>query len=337
MDISISKTELEEGLFKKLKILNETSWENRANREKVTDWLNNFNDPNEKLHALYLLSQFMYFNSMQMRNLLKSLYRDLFKYHIIYKIRKDNGDTIDPEFIEERYNEQLIDTKFLGVGNPSESGVHLLYFFRQENKLSKRLFINVHEIFNRTDPTRIEFQYPNVKNYVFIDDFCGSGDQAKSYSSEIVEEIKKINPTVNVYYLMLFATRRGKEVVINETKFDKVEAVFELNDTFKCFDINSRYFVHAPNEINFDFTVNFVGGYGVNLMKSIIKKEFPRLSEQEVEDLAKRYKLGYKDSQLLIGFHHNTPDNSLPIIWYDEEEISWNPIFRRYNKKYGLT
>ena len=29
--------------------------------------------------------------------------------------------------------------------------------------------------------------------------------------------------------------------------------------------------------------------------------------------------LGYRDSQLLIGFQHNTPDNTLPIIWYDEQ------------------
>jgi hypothetical protein len=337
MDTSISKTDLENVLFKKLKILNETTWENRANREKISDWLNNYKDTNEKLNALYLLAQFMYFNSMQMRNLLKSLYRDLFKYQIIDKIRKDNGDTIDLDLIEERYSEQLNDTKFLGVGNPSESGVHLLYFFRQENKLSKRLFINVHEIFKRTNTGKIEFQYPDVKNYVFIDDFCGSGDQAKFYSSEIVEEIKKINPAINVSYLMLFATKKGKDIVLHETKFDKVEAVFELNDTFKCFDSSSRYFIHSPKEINFDFTLKFVGEYGEKLMKSIIKKENPRLEDNELENLAKLNKLGFKDGQLLIGFHHNTPDNSLPIFWYDEEDLPWNPIFRRYNKKYGLT
>jgi hypothetical protein len=337
MDTSISKTDLEDALFKKLKILNETTWENRANREKVSDWLNNYKDDNEKLHALYLLSQFMYFNSMQMRNLLKSLYRDLFKYKIIDKIRRENGDTVDLNFIEVTYNDQLNDTKFLGVGNPSESGVHLLYFFRQENNLSKRLFINAHEIFKNNGNGKLEFQYPDVKNYVFIDDFCGSGDQAKRYSSEIVEVIKKMNSKVSVSYLMLFATKKGKDAVFNETKFDMVEAVFELNDTFKCFDPSSRYFIHTPKEINFDFISNFVGEYGEKLMKSIIKKELPRLEEGKIDELAKKNKLGFKNGQLLIGFHHNTPDNSLPIFWYDEEDLPWNPIFRRYNKKYGLS
>ena len=38
---------------------------------------------------------------------------------------------------------------------------------------------------------------------------------------------------------------------------------------------------------------------------------------------------GYKDSQLLLGFTHNTPDNTLPIIWKEE---NWIPIFKRYSK-----
>jgi len=45
------------------------------------------------------------------------------------------------------------------------------------------------------------------------------------------------------------------------------------------------------------------------------------------------HSLGFDDSQLLIGFHHNTPDNTLPIIWFDEPgQASWKPIFRRYPK-----
>lgn len=32
--------------------------------------------------------------------------------------------------------------------------------------------------------------------------------------------------------------------------------------------------------------------------------------------------------------HHNTPDNTLPIIWFDEDKSMWTPIFRRYNKNY---
>jgi hypothetical protein len=268
-----------------------------------------------------------------MRVLLKSLYRDLFKYSIIAKIRRDNSDTTDLDYIEKKYAEELLDTKFIGVGNPSESGVHLLYYFRQENNLSKQLFINVHDIFVQTK-TGYDFQYPEVKYYVFIDDFCGSGDQAKSYSKLIVELIKSMNKNIKVFYLMLFTTKEGKNNVINETLFDKVDAVFELNNSFKCFDKDSRYFNNCPKEIDINFAKDFIGVCGEKLMKSILKKDFPRKDAKEIDELSRQYKYGYKDGQLLIGFHHNTPDNSIPIFWYDEEEIAWYPIFRRYNKIY---
>jgi len=44
--------------------------------------------------------------------------------------------------------------------------------------------------------------------------------------------------------------------------------------------------------------------------------------------------LGYDDSQSLIVFPHNTPNNTLPIIWAgnkNEKEIGvpWNPIWER--------
>ena len=33
-----------------------------------------------------------------------------------------------------------------------------------------------------------------------------------------------------------------------------------------------------------------------------------------------------------MGTYYNTPNNTLPIFWSDEN--SWQPIFQRYNKKY---
>ena len=44
------------------------------------------------------------------------------------------------------------------------------------------------------------------------------------------------------------------------------------------------------------------------------------------------YSLGYNDGQLAFGFFYNTPDNSLPIFWAENND--WYPIIKRYDKIY---
>ena len=118
-----------------------TIWRDRRSNRIYEEWLSNFKDASteekEKLHALFLLSKFMYFGNIELRELLKCVFRDLFKYPIVAEIRQNNGNSKDVVLIDKMFKEELSKTRFLGVGNPSESGVHLLYYFRQENNLEK--------------------------------------------------------------------------------------------------------------------------------------------------------------------------------------------------------
>lgn len=333
--LTVEEQLLEEELFRKILILNEIAWENKVKKPSILIWLNNFSNSKEKLHALFIISQFMYFGSRQVRTLLNALYRDMYKYPKIEQIRKQNGDSVDSALINSKFKEQLDRTRFLGVGNPSESGVHLLYFFRQENKLAKKLFIHGHEIFRRNTTTKeLELNDGTVDHYVFIDDFCGSGTQAVRYTKRIVEDLKKLIPSAKVDYLTLFATLGGKEFVKRDTQFDHVDSVFALDDSFRCFHDRSRYFHKAPALIDKDFAEALCKRKGKELMTIICKLE--GIGSTMIDACAEQHALGFDDSQLLLGFHHNTPDNTLPIIWFDEKEyFSWSPIFRRYNKNYG--
>lgn len=322
---------LQKQLLNKIKVLNETTWENRAGNSQINSWLSNFKE-DEKIQALFLLSRFMYFGSIQMRNLLRSLYRDLFKYRIIERIRRSNNDTRDLNFINSEFKNIERETRFIGIGNPSESGPHLLYFFRQENRMSKRLFINTHEIIAHKDSGN-ELRLSHVKHFVFIDDFCGSGKQATEYSEHVIKAIKNIDQSIEVSYLMLFGTKSGKQKVRDTTLFDFVESVYELDDSFKCFEKDSRIFKNTKDPIDQDKAKEISLRYGFNLMKSICSHE---VDPSKLDFVASQNAHGFGDGQLLIGFHHNTPDNALPIFWYDENEIGWTPMFKRYNKKYGF-
>ncbi len=68
----------------------------------------------------------------------------------------------------------------------------------------------------------------------------------------------------------------------------------------------------------------------------------PSLSLERIEQFARHYGegiypgsgLGYSNGQLLLGFHHNVPDNTLPIFWMDEFDREWDALFPRYTKVY---
>lgn len=299
-------------LHSKIKILNETIWEDRFRKEVVDCWLCNFGNVDQE-KALYLLSKFMYFGIREIRELLKSLYRDLYKYPIVQEVRKSLGHTLDNNQIGNSFEKILTKTRFLGLGNPSESGTHLLYFFRQENLLPRDLFIHGHEIYKRdaaNDKSVIKDR--SIEHYVFIDDLCSSGKQACEYSGDLLKQLKTDLPEVKTAYYALFALQSGLEKVRRDTSFNDVNAIFILDESFKCFSDVSRYF---DDETLFkkEDVKQMCEGYG-----NVIESSKP---------------LGYNNDQLLLGFHHNVPDNTLPIIWSEgNARKSWIPILKRYTK-----
>lgn len=339
----MDKEEYKEHLYSKIKILNETLWEYRVRKDKLEDWLSNFETEDEKFHALHLLSEFTYFGDVQLRHLLRSLYRDLYRYPIIESIRRLNNNTIDPNRIEPIFTDLQHKTRFFGIGNPSESGVSLLYYFRQENRLSKKLFSHSKEIIVHKD-LKYNLNFPYLEYYIFIDDFCGSGTQVTSDTDLVktIQMIKELKPTAKIYYLMLMGTSTGIKTVedamvttkseLTLKMFDHVSSVIEIDDTFKCFDSNSRYYPINNTYVNKEQAKNMAYKYGFQLIRDIISRDVSDV--RVLNKLAHENALGFRNCQLLFGLHHNTPDNSLPIIWYDENALPWTPIFKRYNKKY---
>lgn len=313
-----------EAIISRIRILSKEVWENHVFVPDIERWLDNFDgrsmDVNaEHINALHLLSHFNYFGLKEIRELLKSLFRDLYKYPIIQDLRKDNGKTRDSSLLQSLFRDELKSTRFLGMGNPSESGGHLLYYFRQENGLSKSLFINPHEILDKPpgDPTA-QIAIPGLKRLVFIDDLLGSGSQAIIYSDRLLKSIKEAakrsGTQLQIFYFMLFAKPEGLAAVTSHGGFDRVQAVHAFDPSESAFDPNSRVYLKNAKGVSMAQGRQLASFYG--------------------EILTPGAGLGYRDGQLLLGLHHNVPDNTLPIFWCDEISTDWTPIFPRYNKVY---
>ncbi|MBN8891041.1 MAG: hypothetical protein J0H91_12205 [Rhodospirillales bacterium] len=307
----------------RITVLSERVWENRNQWPQVEAWLANFDgragfDPEvEQLHALFLLSQFLFIGSAETRVLLQAVYRDLFLIPLIQAIRDSLGGSRDRQIVERAVNQALAKTRFLGVGNPSESGVHLLYYFRQENRLAKSLFLDSAAVFTSTldkDGKIVRsLAHPKIERYIFIDDVCGSGNTAAKYSDGIVAELLALKPDAKLHYLAMFATRKGIEKV-RSTKFGTDSAaVFELDDSYCSLSAGARILLDAPPHIDAATLEKVAISYGKLLWRACPG--------------------GWGNSQLLLGFHHNTPNNTLPIIWAEgDTSCPWTPAFKRYAK-----
>lgn len=313
----------------KVRCLSEHAWDSEVRWHDIDAWRSNFTGEfmevdDERVHAMFALSKFIYFGKPLIREMLRSLYRDYYESPQLQRIRRSAGGTRDSEVIRSLYRQKLKTTRFIGVGNPSESGAHLLYFFRQVNNLPKDLFVDFHRAFvpqNSRDAAHagaISFipRDGDVSSYVFFDDLVGSGTQVSDYLLKELASLRKGSPNLEFSFLCLFATKSGIEKLNKPSLFNgRASALFELDSSFKAFEDESRYFKNSPSWFRAADAKLMLSSYGERL--------YPGRG------------LGFKDGQLLLGFSHNTPDNVPAAFWSKGDDGNWIPVFLRYDKNYG--
>lgn len=316
--------ELKREYEKKLRKLVENAWEREVEWERVEAWCENFDGrvlekEDEELYALFLLSRFIYFGKRLVREMLKSMYREHFEAPLMQRIRRNLNDSLDSSKIRAMYNQELSSTRFIGMGNPAESGAHLLYYFRQINGLPKDLFTDISGAFSvhdRDGRTQVCKREHNVTRYIFFDDLVGSGSQACEYLGGYLKKVRDDNSDVDLKFISLFSTSGGLQKLNQRSMFDgNASCLFELDETYKAFSDTTRYFNNPPNWFDIEKLREIAFSYG-----KILRPDMP---------------LGFRKGELLLGFSHNTPDNTLPIFWSEGVNVIWDPVFMRFDKQYG--
>ena len=310
-------------LMRKIRGLNDLLWENHATSPDVEQWLANFQGRSasrelEQSHALYLLSNFMYLGHAQVRHLLRAMFLDLVRNHLTVKVRSKLSDKDDFGGIHEEFLQELNVTRFLGVGNPAESGTHLLYDFRLANDLPIGAFASLHELFTGPlDHPDTNWTFENVERVVFVDDFCGTGGQAVNFGRKVVPLLRNVakrgNIMLEVWYLTLLGTDAGLKRIRKQDIFDRIGCVSELDSSYRVFGEDSQVYAGSPPALNKEEGKAIVTYYG--------------------KKLNGRYPLGFKESQLMVGFHHNIPNNTLPIFSHGRAQPLWRPLFPRIAKR----
>lgn len=206
------------------------------------------------------------------------------------------------------FGDGLKDVLFFPLGQSSaSSGSIYLYQYRKELGLSENNFKQ--ESFNF-------FLDKNI-NIVFFDDIIGSGNQASNFFNKYLS-----NRAAQCYYFSLIGLEEGLCHVKNNTGFKITIAGEVLTNQEMAFSENSCVFEEKQREV------------------------IKQICEKYGNKLFKKHPLGYDNTQGLIVFPHNTPNNTLPIIWASNDnetstaEILWKPLWNRkkvQNRKHEKT
>lgn len=189
------------------------------------------------------------------------------------------------------------DAVFLGIGNsPSSSGNHFLYPLLAELRVDMDRARTADEL-----PALLERGSP----IVLVDDIVGSGNQATKYSKSILKARSQ-----NIIYGCLYGLESGIENIQSNSHFSKVLVANLLKDKDCAFTSNSQVFPNAE-----------------------LRRSIKRIATKYGKKIYPSGPIGYDDAALLIAFPHNTPNNTLPIIWGGVESESladhWEPLIAR--------
>lgn len=144
-------------------------------------------------------------------------------------------------------------------------------------------------------------------NVIIIDDICGTGETLDKF----LKKNSKYFIGKNIIVLFLVATN------LSITNFENIIK------KYKQFTLNIDYCDEEDKLSNHDYLTD---------------EELILLCKLETSlwNPASNNIMGYKNSQLLIGFSHNIPNNTISSLWYYPElgkRKKWNPLFRRYTKQ----
>jgi hypothetical protein len=215
---------------------------------------------------------------------------------LLDKLRYITYQEIRP-FITAAYNsllssinaDNLINCYISTIGNLPSGSTHLAKLFQEENQIEDYLFIpfeNLESLIETGD---------KKDTLVLIDDFVGSGN---TYIQWYEDHRALLDSFPKVFYVSLTGLQKGINNIERENKTKVICAnIFDEDEQV----IDGTLFLEDKPQV-----------------EELIKKYSSRI--------ASKYVYGYDNSQLLLAFENNIPNNSIGILWWSK---NWKPLIER--------
>jgi hypothetical protein len=258
--------------------------------DHVRAWLRQFGGNQNQRLMFTLLQHTRLYSSSLMRS----------KFHEAFGVVRRSAKLFYPTD-RTRKRADVIVSWLDGAG---KSGAHCARLYAEENGILKDCVV---------EPTRLGRVLGSdseLNALVFVDDFVGTGRQASENLPSVLEPhihaIKQLSIPIFVSVIAGFAEGISKidKVACSLALQIHVGACDVLDSGDRCFSSSSRIF---PDEAK--------------------RTDAYALAMRKGKQLIPRAPLGYGDCQALVVFEHNTPNNTLPILW--AEDPSFRPLFPR--------
>lgn len=155
-------------------------------------------------------------------------------------------------------------------------------------------------------------EIPNcVRTLIVVDDFLGSGDQFSEFVGlSNLTELHTSRPSLRVVYLVAAAHQSGIDVLRRDFPFVEIICGDVLTDDFHLFDgtkLNTRYRAKVSAQLRETY--------------------LELLTKAGIPSTGKIHPFGYGQQGICYAFEHSTPNNTLPIYWY--ETANWTTLLDR--------
>ncbi len=265
----------------------------------LNKWISNFKTDEERYLCARMLDALIYRSGNQTLSLLKQLFS-----RVIPDLARSKGLSISLNDVERSFKSKVDPNARIVLvippNDPPTKSSHVI-----GRMLKRHLSFNSDWIIH---PDKVQSQIGKVENFIFIDDFLGTGHQFSDFLADT--GLKNDLDKTTCLYVTLAAHADGKDYLNTWHPKIHVGSVENLDDSHALFhDIAGSF----PDE--------------VNSCEAARDFYYDLLIDRNLQVYGSNRR-GYGHFELVYAFEHAVPDNSLPVLWW-KDSPSWFPLFRR--------
>lgn len=280
--------------------------------QRLVLWLQNLDNEEYQKSLLKLVPKIFYLG----REELNCLYKTAFNTQIKNWLIKNGRKNFENDNYLEHLEGEIRSTWFC----PVTDSFRINQFYHLNQISSKHTFRPDWRSLKKFADREKIVQYilsHGTKHIVLLEDFVGSGTQAKSpveFACEVLSDERLAD--VNLFFVPLIICPKG------------IEKIDTLQEKYINFSYQALIKIKNSDLVNEEILDQFPEK---NEIVQMVQATFEQVKGAlDNEELKKIEAFGYKNTGGLLVMYTNTPNNTLPLIFLESD--TWSPLFKRHSR-----